>query len=262
MKLVVLYSCLTLQPLINPLLLCHSFINREVKAVNIKPILVRLQNRIGRDDLVEQMVLHSVPTKPSWEQAQSEKAVNLIVGYNSSPRSHTALDLTLLIAHQTRLATKAHVTVQVVYVLEDNHRYNGEDLLVTEEVVTSASNYQLPVDVLVNSQSRSASTSILTQIGLPTKEISGKVALVDHFAQAECILRQAICLAEEWKSSFKAHLRFGDVASGLRKVVEAEAASLLILGCNTANHPLVQKLGSHFPCPVLGIPNCVEDKHY
>jgi nucleotide-binding universal stress UspA family protein len=235
------------------------FINREVKAVNIKPILVRLQNAMGRDDLVEQMVLHSVQT-PSHGKAQSEKSVNLIVGYNSSPRSHTALDLALLIAHQTRLATKAEVTVQVVYVLEDSNRYDYENLSSPEDIGTSISHYQIPLDFSASSPSRDLGTPILSDLQLMTKFASGTITSVDGLEEAELILRQAICLAEEWKSSFKANLRFGSVAPELRKVVISEAASLLILGCNTANHPLVQKLGSQFPCSVLGIPNGVEDR--
>ena len=233
---------------------------REVKAVNIKPILVRLQNAIGRDDLIEQMVLHSAPTTPLSKQAQSEKSVNLIVAYNSSPKSHTALDVTLLIAHQMRLATKAQVTVQIVYVLEDNQSSNYEDILPIEEVASNTSACPVPLDFPVTSPSRRLGTHVLTQIKLPTTATSPKRTLVDQFAQAESILRQAICLAEEWKSSFKAHLRFGCVVTELQKVVESEPADLLILGCNSPNDPLVQQLGSHFPCSVLGIPNCVDDK--
>ncbi|MBR8833873.1 MAG: universal stress protein [Stigonema ocellatum SAG 48.90 = DSM 106950] len=229
-------------------------------------MLVRLQNAIGRDDLMEQMVLHSAPTTPLSEQAQSEKSLNLIVGYNSSPRSHTALDITLLIAHQTRLATKAQVTVQVVYVLEDNYVLENnqssdyEDILQIEEFATNTSGSETPLYFPANSAARGFGTPVLTQIKLQANPVAPKRTSVDQFTQAECILRQAICLAQEWKSSFKAHLRFGCVATELNKVVASESANLLILGCNSANHPLVGKLGSHFPCSVLGIPNCVDDK--
>ncbi len=234
---------------------------REVKAVNIKPILVRLQNAIGRNDLIEQMVLHTVPTSPLSQRDQSDKSVNLIVGYNSSPRSHTALDICLLIAHQTRLATKAHVTVQIVYVLEDNHQPDWEDILSINEVPTSnTSSYQTPSYPPENLLSTGASTGVLNQLELQPKATYRKIKSTEQLTQAEYILRQAMCLAEEWKSSFKAHLRFGSVAQELTKVVEAEAASMLIIGCNSVAHPLVRKLGSRMPCPVLGIPNCVEQE--
>lgn len=229
--------------------------------MNIKPILVRLQNAIGRDDLIEQMVLHQAPNLPLSQTDQAEKSINLIVGYNSSPRSHTALDICLLIAHQTRLATKAQVTVQIVYVLEDNHQPDWEDILSINEVpTTNTAPYQTPSYSLENLLSRAPSTGVLDQLEFQPKATSRKAKSTEQLTQAEYILRQAMCLAEEWKSSFKAHLRFGSVAKELTKVVETEAASVLIIGCNSVDHPLVRKLGSRIPCPVLGIPNYVEQE--
>lgn len=77
---------------------------------------------------------------------------------------------------------------------------------------------------------------------------------LDLFAQANLILWQARTLTAEWRGSFISHLRFGCVSQELKKVVESETATLLFLGCDSANHPVVQKLGSNFPCSVLGIP--------
>lgn len=215
-----------------------------MKAVNIKPMLVRLQNAMSRNDLIEQMVLLWNPITSFCEQAESAKSINLIVGYNSSPNSHTALDISLLIAHQTRLATKANVTVQAVYVLEDYQTGDFFDVLPKKEVVSSGLTDQIPLEISANSTSQRSSTPVLT----PTNK----------FAKAEHILWQARCLAEEWQSSFKAHLRFGCIADELKKVVISEAATLLLLGCNSAKHPIVKKLGSNFPCAVLGIPTSID----
>jgi len=68
---------------------------------------------MGLDDLIEQMVLLP-PASSSSDWAESTKSVNLV--NNSSPSSQMALDITMWIAHQTRLATQKQVTVQVVYV--------------------------------------------------------------------------------------------------------------------------------------------------
>src|SRR5689334_23718932 len=92
-------------------------------------MLVRLQSAIGRDDLVEQMVLIPEPKKRSLTKSQTEKSVNLIVGYNASPNSHTALDIAFWIAHQTRLATNQQVTVQAVYVLEESCQIDYTNIL-------------------------------------------------------------------------------------------------------------------------------------
>lgn len=206
------------------------------------------------------MVLISVPETPFSAQAQSAKSINLIVGYNSSPNSHTALDIALLIAHQTRLATKAQVTVQVVYVIEENQRSHRGDVLQREKFVSQHVAEQNPSQYSTGFSLIEFDTSVTTQPKMQDNAAGSQEILVDKFAQAECILRQASCLAAEWKSSFKAHLRFGCIAKELRKVVKLEAANLLLLGCNSVNHPIVQQLGSNFPCSVLGIPNFVNEK--
>ncbi|NMG06842.1 universal stress protein [Brasilonema sp. UFV-L1] len=224
-------------------------------------MLVRLQNAIGRDDLIEQMVLIPVPETPVSAQAQSAKSINLIVGYNSSPNSHTALDIALLMAHQTRLATKAQVTVQVVYVIEGKQNRYRADILQREKFVTQGVTEQNSPYSSTSFSLREFDTGVTTQPKPQDNAAHSQEILVDKFAQAECILRQASCLAAEWKSSFKAHLRFGCIAKELRKVVTSEAANLLLLGCNSVNHPIVQQLGDNFPCSVLGIPNFVNEKH-
>ena len=232
--------------------------------MNIKSMLARLESAMGRQDVVEQMVLLPEPASLASKRVNSDKSINLIVGYNRSPSSQTALDLALWIAHQTRLVTKAQVTVQVVYVVDEDqsshcpHISNGGD-------ASRPSIQQLPLSVEASAV-RSA-TPVLTQT--TPKELAARARMTEidpsyfraifyqtnPFEQADRILSQARCLAEEWRGSFKAHLRFGCISTELKKVVESEAATLLLLGCTSVTDPIVQKLGSNFPCAVLGIPS-------
>lgn len=226
-------------------------------------MLARLEGALGSDDFIEQMVLLPEPASSPSDWDKSTKSVNLVVGYNSSPSSQTALDLTLWIAHQTRLATHKQVTVHIVYVLDNNHS-NCLDLFSAD--ASSPSIHRLPFEFPEPSASMCA-TPVLTQprhealaarprmTSVEPSYFRAKLYQNSLFEQADRILWQARSLANEWGGSFKAHLRFGSVSRELRKVVESEAAALLFLGCNSVDHPIVQKLGSNFPCSVLGIPN-------
>lgn len=233
--------------------------------MNIKPMLVRLEGAMDRNDLIEQMVLLPEPASAASKWANSTKSVNLVVGYNASPNSQTALDLTMWIAHQTRLVTQKQVTVQVVYVVDEIQGTKCPDVFNSAEV-SHSSIHRLPSEFPKTSASRKSATSVLTKPKSQPLAVASRRTAVksrrhketlcqsDSFEKADRILWQARCLAEEWRGSFKAHLRFGSVATELREVVESESATLLFLGCNSINHPLVQKLGSNFPCSVLGIP--------
>ncbi len=211
--------------------------------MQIKPMLARLQSAVGRDDLIEQMVLLPEPKEPFFNKPQREKAVNLIVAYDASPNSHTALDIAFWIAHQTRLATNAEVTVQAVYVIEDNQSSQYSNILTFPE-------QQPQLERHITEISKSA-TQVLTQPQLQT--------VVTPLQQADIILWQARSLAEEWQGSFKSHLRFGVISTELNRVVESETADILFLGCKSVDHPMIEALGSNFPCAVLGIPSCIDE---
>ncbi|WGV28922.1 universal stress protein [Halotia branconii] len=214
-------------------------------------MLVRLQSTIGRDDLIEQMVLLPEPKKPLTKNTQKEKPVNLIVGYDASPNSHTALDIAFWIAHQTRLATNTQVTVQAVYVVERNHKSHYLESL-------SFSRYIPQLECAVSNVSRSI-TPVLIQPKLQVDVKSAQDKSTATLQEADTILWQARSLAEEWQGSFQSHLRFGDIATELKKVVELEAANILFLGCKSVNHPIIQTLDTNFPCAVVGIPNCIDE---
>lgn len=230
--------------------------------MSIKPMLRRLEGAMDRNDLIEQMVLLPEPASAAAKWANSNDSVNLIVGYDASPRSQTALDLTMWIAHQTRLATQKEVTVQVVYVVEEAS--SSKDLDVDSGNISSTLGDRS--GELSRSSSKKGAVSVLEKPKQQRLAVvkrkktakhqpKAKVSQADIFEKADRILWQARCLAEEWRGAFKAHLRFGNVANELKAVVEEEDATLLFLGCNSVKHPIVRQLGSHFSCSVLGIPS-------
>lgn len=233
--------------------------------MNIKSMLLRLEDALDRNDLMEQMMLVHEPAASASKWTKISNSVNLVVGYNASPNSQTALDLALWIAHQTRLVTQKQVTVQVVYVVEETQNRQHLDEFRLGTNIEYESSYSLALGVSLESDSINAATSVLTPPSFQTLAVAEEKKLVHQYCvttiaypkwleQADPILGQARCLAEEWGSSFKAHLRFGNVATQLRDVVESESATLLLLGCNCVSHPIVQNLETDFPCSVLGIP--------
>ncbi|WP_293128720.1 universal stress protein [Microcoleus sp. bin38.metabat.b11b12b14.051] len=235
--------------------------------MNLKTILARFESALGYQNLTEKMVLLPEPKAPISKKSKltkTTKGINFIVGYNSSPQSQTALDITMWMAHQTRLVTTKEVTVQVVYVLDESPSSDHEDTC-SLGVETPRAIGQKPSDL----EEISALKCAAPAIALPAAEIqsvSQRETWIDppyfraifcgnnEYEVADKLLWQARCLAEEWRGLFKAHLRIGRVATELRNVVELESANLLFLGCNSANHPLVKQLGKKFPCCVLGIP--------
>jgi len=217
--------------------------------VNLLSMLARLSDALGCADLTKQMVLVA---PQSWEP-RSTKEINLVVGYNGSPRSQTALDLTLWIAHRTRLATGKLVTVQVVYVVDMANECQPTTSLphqLSTLISGDPSGYADPIAQgyrpLTTGHRSNSAVAELPSIA-PSCQLN-------QFDQADLILWQARHMADEWRGSLKTHLRFGQTAPELRRVVEAESAALLLLGCDTTDHPLVKQLAPNFPCAILGIP--------
>ncbi|MBM0742685.1 universal stress protein [Phormidium sp. CLA17] len=226
-------------------------------------MLARLENALGCPEMAKRMVL--VPKQGTDDDTlANSNEINLLVAYNASPHSQTALDLTLWIAHQTRLATQKSVMVQVIYVVdksaEGSDRTGYLDPLDRPDPMESAA-YSLPV----RESGEFTQVQPLSKIGaslvaeLPDPTQGSVCGIFDwqmhQFEQADHILWQARHLADEWRGSLKTHLRFGNLADELRQVVKAESATVLVLGCKSSNHSLVQQLEHDFPCPILGIPS-------
>jgi nucleotide-binding universal stress UspA family protein len=222
-------------------------------------MLARLQVTLDRTDLTERLILseprsrqpcsiqgESFSTPFSRRSAEAvEASYNLVVGYSGSLKSQAALDLTLCLAHQTRLATGKPVTVQVVYVVEE-----------PEVPVFTAITPTTPIGR--RNRERTSVLAMPSPRKTVTQEANDRAS---QFEQADRILWQARCLAEEWRGSLKTHLRFGAIAEQLAQVAEAEAANLLILGCESCRLPLIHKMvRQNLPCTILGIPPLVDEE--
>ncbi|MEG4324191.1 universal stress protein [Microcoleus sp. herbarium5] len=237
--------------------------------MNLKTMLARFESALGCQNLAEEMVLLPEPQVQGSKKSKvtkQAKSINFIVGYNSSPKSQTALDITLWMAHQTRLVTTKEVTVQVVYVIDESQKNYREDTC--KVAVGNALAAQQKVSDL---EETFALNCTVPAPALPTEipSVSQPKNWIEpdyfpaiygqnnEYEVADKLLWQARCLAEEWRGLFKAHLRIGRVATELRNVVELESANLLFLGCCSGNHRLVRELGNNFPCCVLGIPSAL-----
>ncbi|MGP1386642.1 MAG: universal stress protein [Thainema sp.] len=241
--------------------------------MNIRPMLVRLEGALECSNIAERMILIAKPTLNQIDNGP----LNLVVGYDSSPRSQIALDVALWIAYQTRVATSCEVTVQVVYVVESEAptQTSTLDLLHQQEsaggVPSSLPDSKQLRDIMdVRQRHRSAQGFDEARLSMPiapklassggqAQAVKTPPTQAEQFAQADRILWQARCLADEWRGSLKTHLRWGQVATELREVVEEESGTLLIIGCETAEAELIQALGMDFPCPVIGIPPELQD---
>ncbi len=197
-------------------------------------MMARLETNLGVPRLAEQLWL--IPPTPS-ELSQELTEINFLVGYSHSEKSQSALDLTLWIALQTRLATNRPVTVQVVYV--------AADMAIAP---TPSHNSSRPF----HPRGRKGGVATLA----PPTHVTA-MQRVAQFEQADRILWQARSLASEWRGSLKTHLRFGDIAIELGEVAQVEKATLLIVGCDDRADHLVARLSETIFCPVLGIPDAV-----
>lgn len=236
--------------------------------MKIKSMLMRLQNALGQPALVEQMLLASGKMALDAAETQSDETVNLVIGYNGSPNSQVALDLTLWIAHQTRLATQKQVMVHVVYVVERLTNARSPQSPRKERSARRTATLERQTVLVGNTLTlpRLAPAEPATPLNTHIHYHANPACLTDCrispaeppeqnlLEQADCILWQARCLAEEWRGSLEAHLRFGATDAELNQVAKEVGADLVVLGCSTKTHPLVSKLKYNTHCPILGIP--------
>lgn len=221
--------------------------------MNILAMLARLGAALGHSSLSRQMML--LPDA-ALSDTTGLSDINLVVAYNGSPRSQTALDLTLWIAHQTRLANSKPVNVQVVYVVsaEPLKKSNRPQFL----NLPSQKQNRRPKTITAEERGKvSLSRCLYTGTAIAdagAPNLATSTCQIEQFERADHILWQARTLAEEWRGSLKTHLRFGSIAQELHQVITSEAASLLVVGCESMDHPLIDQLQAKLTCPVLGIP--------
>ena len=224
-------------------------------------MLMRLQNALGQENLGKQMLLYPGSAPVTKESG----ATDLVIGYSGSPNSQTALDFAFWMAHQTKLATQNPVTVHVVYVLDS---CNSLDLTCAAAAdlngLRSQSLHSAQVACLSGARRPASSGTALQPqqtVTCQPQELKARSAtsLTSSLEAADRILWQARCLADEWRGSLEAHLRFGAVTSELRQVVDSVKADVLLVGWSAIGHPLMQHLLTpDFPCPILGIPTELE----
>jgi nucleotide-binding universal stress UspA family protein len=205
-------------------------------AMNVKTVLARLNSTLDLDDRMDKLLLLPRLTHPNTA-IDMPPANSLVVGYDGSPNSQSALDLAFCVAHQMQLAAQQQVMIHVVYVTN----------LSAGKALRS---HQLPGYTQTSAYQLDALPKSVTICDRSTNKLDDR-----NLEEIDRVLWQARCLAEEWRGSFASHLRFGGVAQELETFVREERAALLFLGCHSANHSLVQALKDTLPCSVIGIPS-------
>ncbi|NJM63050.1 MAG: universal stress protein [Oscillatoriales cyanobacterium RU_3_3] len=220
-------------------------------------MLARFESALGCQGLAEEMVLLPEPKTRISRKSESAKSVNLIVGYSGSANSQIALDITLWIAHQTRLVTTQEVTVpsrltssMILAILREIIGSIGQTAMSDLDAAPIFNCAAPAMALLAEKQQVSQRANWLDRPYL--QAIFGRN---NEYEIADKVLWEARCLAEEWRGLLKAHLRIGRVAAEMRKVVELETANVLFLGCSSASDSLICELGNNFPCCALGIPS-------
>jgi nucleotide-binding universal stress UspA family protein len=223
--------------------------------MNIKATLARLSSSLPESCSARDLLLVCASDHVTEIRTDVEDVINIVVGYNGSENSQAALDLTLLMAYQTRLATRKRVVVQAVYVLEGIYPLQKQALSAVSTAVSMSLREQRAVE---QSAPFAPTATVLERRSQPRRStincVDIRAAQIQHFEEADQVLWHARNFATEWRGSLNTHLRFGSPAIELSQVAEQEQAHLMIVGCQSAEHPLVEQLKAHYCCPVVGIP--------
>lgn len=207
---------------------------------------MRLERALSIHGLSEKMLLCLGTRSNSDLGARSRKLVNLVVGYSGSVKSQIALDIALWAAYQTRLATQSQVKVQVVYVIDEHSSDTGD---------ANDPSTGLDPDPALGIPQLSDGLASATLPKIPETSRLDALFYQQTLERADLILSEARSLSEEWRGSLETHLRFGSPGAELKSIVETQAADLLVLGCESKDHPMVEALGLNLPCAVIGIPS-------
>lgn len=223
--------------------------------MNIKATLARLGSTMADSHAARDLLLLSgsqadlVTQSSDAANAIDSNTINIVVGYSGSQKSQIALDLTLLIAYQTRLATRKQVVVQTVYVLEGIYH--------TQKQVFAAAVGNSSAHVWRASEGSGVAAATVSERRSRRHTVNCidvRAAQIQCFEEADQVLWQARTFATEWRGSLNTHLRFGSPAVELSKVAQQEEAKVMILGCSSVDHVLVQQLKDMCDCPIIGIP--------
>jgi len=239
-------------------------------AVKMKSMLVRLQNALGWKDLENQIVLSDgvFPREAvdcsQWDspaERTSGETMNVLIGYNGSANSQIALDMALWIAYQTRLASQVRVLVHVVYIVDRRNQTPWQNPVDVGGRMPLRTRLRQSAGLPIFSTGRRATdmpSSQNQQVCFTACQVQSAPTSKNVLDQADCILWQARCLAEEWRGSLEAHLRFGSYPDELLNVAREISANLIVVGCSSPEHPLVRQLSPQAPCPIWGIPHQLE----
>lgn len=216
-------------------------------AVNL--ILNQLHRILDSGLLAEEILLVPQPSQPWAHPPKQAESIDVVVGYDGSPHSCTALSLAFYMAHRLQTALQKQVTMHAVYVVQSP----TSACWYAPSLGEAAKDTRPPRKVQRKTKRarRLAKTGKKVRESLPPST-RPSCASPDHVDQ---VLWQARCLAEEWRGAFNAHLRFGDIAAEIGAIAQAENAAFVVLGCSSFQHPLVQQLANQLACPVLGIPS-------